>query len=301
VRHLDLVNVVLALRFEQPGFPLCLAAYTLRSVGVNMKLPDGTLVSPDLIVCRRDLELALLVEVKGGANLDDNQLGRMLAVTPEHLRDCAYLPEAECQAISVVYVCADEHRPALGARLPLDRVSLLSFDGSAFALEGVPLGDPGLAQCLTGATVPPNTPAPRIVPYDAESPDHEVALAIVPHLVSRLARGSGRITVDALVADTHYLTHHEMASTGSGGDLRGIRMLTKKVLGDLIDGELREWIEPVPKLPDWRIRAPLPVEARARSLAIQSIRRAVSRYLDRKGAGEGAQLLLPLQTSGTDE
>jgi hypothetical protein len=87
--HLDLLNVFLALRFQQPGYPDCLSrlGYLVRSIGVTILLGDGTKIAPDVVA--QQPHLTLLTEVKGGKDLDSDQLGRMLRVTPSDLQQFA--------------------------------------------------------------------------------------------------------------------------------------------------------------------------------------------------------------------
>lgn len=217
----------LALRFRQPGYPACLEdlGYLLRSIGVTMLLGDRTKVAPDVVVQRQDPDVTLLVEVKGGRDLDADQLARMQRVTPDDLRDIAHLPVRDPSAhrIHVVYVCNEECREDFATIVGARPATVVGFDGSQFRLSGATLPDPRLDACLGEATVDPAAPPLAIVPFDAESPRDEVVRSVLPQIVDALVRGVGTISVEDVVAKTHHLVHPLMRSTGSGFEAQNHR------------------------------------------------------------------------------
>lgn len=77
MNHLDLLNAVLALRFRQPGWPTVFsdAGYLVHGVGVTFKLPNGDTVTPDVLASSSARNVALLIEVKGGAGFKHDQAG----------------------------------------------------------------------------------------------------------------------------------------------------------------------------------------------------------------------------------
>ena len=109
LKHLGLVNVALALRFKQPGWPDSLhrCGYLVHAVGVRIQLPGRRTVHPDILASCPSRGFALLIEVKSGPNLSHDQLGRMRSVTPTELRDHAYLQVTDPDAynVDVVYFC----------------------------------------------------------------------------------------------------------------------------------------------------------------------------------------------------
>jgi hypothetical protein len=200
VRHLDLLNSFLALRFRQPGCPACLddLGYLVQAIGVTVKLPDGSVIVPDVVTSRTDPDLTLLVEVKSGGHVELDQLRRMLNVTPEDLRQNAYLPTRDLRShvIQVVYFCNEDHRQALEPDLRDTAVCIIGFDGERFRASGSELRDADLRAHLDGARLPAGGHPLAIIPFDDASPDEEVARAPPPcggRVASRLGHGaSGR-------------------------------------------------------------------------------------------------------------
>lgn len=293
MRHIELLNAFLALRFRQPGFPTCLSdlGYLVQSIGVTILLSDGTKVVPDVIASRRDPDMTLLVEVKGGGTPDGEQLSRMLRVSATDLRDLAHLPirEPATHKICVVYLCNEEHRTAFAEAVGHRGAAIIGFDGSRFRTSGAALADADLASCLARAEVPDSAIPINLIPYDADSPEEEVARAVIPHIVEAMIQGTGRISPDLIVSRTHHLARDAMASTGSGSELSGIVNRVKTVLEKLGSGEFAEWLERIPKQPQWSFRKALPADA-TRTREYQRLLRASERYLDAVGSGKAVQL-----------
>jgi hypothetical protein len=209
------------------------------------------------------------------------------------LRDLAYLPIRDVTAhrVHVVYFCNEELRDTFGSHVD-GHATVIGFDGSRFRFAGAALPDAKLQACLDRAEILPDVPPLGIVPFDAESPDEEIARAVIPHVVEALVQGSGTITDDLIVSKTHQLTKSAMTSTGSGSELGAIIKRTRNVLDELAAGELAPWFGRAPNQqpPVWRLLKALPTEGRTREL--QSIQRAASQYLERRGAKVGLQLPL---------
>jgi len=298
MRHLDLLNAFLALRFRQPGYPAFLEdlGYLVQSIGVSFKLPDGKTVAPDVITSQPERRVTLLVEVKSGGQIKLDQLRRMLAVTPEYLRDYAYLPvpEPDEHRVQVVYVCNEEHREELDAQISgVGPVVLLSFDGARFRVSGVALLDADLGASLADAEVAPGSPPLAIVPFDDESPDEEVARALLPHVVDAWVRGSGTVRPTELVSRTHHLVHDAMVPTGSRSELAGVEKRARQVLDALAKAELADLLEHVSSSPHaWRFRRGLPRDG-TRTRELQKLQRAAEKYLESVGSRRAVQLWLP--------
>jgi hypothetical protein len=94
--HLDLVNVALALRLRQPGWPACLAdhGYVVYAIGVTIRMPSRE-ISPDVLVSATQPSWTLLFEIKSGSQVDLSQLQRMEQTTGAELKHYAYLPIAD--------------------------------------------------------------------------------------------------------------------------------------------------------------------------------------------------------------
>jgi hypothetical protein len=164
----------------------------------------GRRLHPTFIISQPDRRLTLLVEVKGGKQVDLAQLERMLKVTPQVVRDNAYVAVAELSSyrVQVAYFCNDEHRTELQEQVANPAVSVIGFDGAGFRTSGASIVDPDLATCLAKSEVASNAAKLAIIPFDRESPDDEVARAIIPHVVNAWVAGAGTVTPDLLVSQT---------------------------------------------------------------------------------------------------
>ena len=303
-RHLDLLNTFLALRFGQPDYPRCLeeVGYLLRSIGVTMLLADGTRIAPDVVATREDPDLTLLVEVKGGRDLDMDQLARMLRATPEDLRDIAHLPvrDVSSHRVHVVYFCNEECRQGFADAVATRSASVIGFDGCRFRIAGAALPDADLEACLVGAKVNTSAVPLAIVPFDADSPREEVVRSVLPQVIDALVRGVGTISLDDVVAKTHDLVRPLMQATGSGSELPRIHDNAARVMRDLASAELSEWLEPIPKQRAWRLRKSLPTDS-TRTRELQKLRRVGEKYLEQLGSRTGVQLDLPYNATPPGE
>ncbi|HEX7671527.1 MAG TPA: hypothetical protein VF395_18165 [Polyangiaceae bacterium] len=283
------------MRFKQPGFPTCLAelGYLVQTIGVTITLADGTKVVPDVMASRHDPDLTLLVEVKSGQEMDGAQLARMLQVTAADLRDFAHLPVRDVQAhrVAIVYLCNEEHRESFAEVAARRGATILGFDGARFRTSGAALADTDLATCLARAEVDHGAIPLDLIPFDRESPEEEVARAVIPHIVEAMILGTGRISADLIVSKTHHLVRSAMESTGSGSELAEIVSRAKGVLERLATGELAEWMERIQKQPQWRFRKALPADA-TRTRELQRLQRAAEKYLEALGTGRAVQLEL---------
>lgn len=291
-RHLDLLNVFLALRFKQPGYPSCLFSgnYLIQSIGVISILSCGAKIAPDVIASRVDPDITFLVEVKGGRDFDDDQFSRMLKTSSSDLRDLVYLPirDVATHVVHLLYFCNNECAGDFVNRVGT-RASVVGFDGERFSIYGASLPDTQLADCLSSSKVLSGASPLGIVPFDGDSPDEEVARAVIPHVIEALIQGTGTVTDDLIVSKTHQVKS-AMSSTGSGSEQSDIIKRTRRVLDDLATGEFSEWIERSrnQQPPIWRFLKALSVDGRTREL--QKLQRAAYQYLERKGAKQGLQL-----------
>jgi len=295
LRHLDLLNVFLALRFKQPGYPDCLSrlGYLVHSIGVTILLGDGTRLAPDVVAQAHNL--TLLTEVKGGKELEGDQLARMNRVTPADLREFAYLPihDVSVHVVHVLYVCNEESREALTAGIGVRRATVAGFDGKRFRLSGTPLPDAALARCLEEARVNEMASPLTIVPFDDKSPEEEVAAFVVPEIIAGLVAGAGTFGPADILASTHGVVHQLTQSTGSGSERPALLKRVKTTLERLATAELAEWIERVPKQPTYRFKQDLALDPARRTRDLQRLRAATARYLGSQQQ-PGTPVQLPL-------
>lgn len=278
MNHLDLLNAVLALRFRQPGWPTIFAdaGYLVHGVGVTFKLPDGAKVAPDVLVSSRALNVALLIEVKGGASFDHEQAGRMERVTAIDLRDSAFLPIADPSSVSIglVYVCAKEHHTTFVEAASGRGGTVISFDGARFTLGGAPLPDPALADAWAAVDIAPNTPPIAIIPFDQESDAATVARVVVPEVVSFLISGAGVVTVDAILQRTHGVVQSVMQPTGSKSEWQALKKRVADFLNDAVKMELSPWLARIPQQPMWNFRNALASDQTTRTRELKSLQRS---------------------------
>jgi hypothetical protein len=294
VNHLDLLNAVLALRFRQPGWPTIFAdaGYLVHSVGVTFKLPDGTKVAPDVLVTSQTRNLALLIEIKGGAGFDHDQAGRMEQVTALDLRDSAYLSIAEPDSyrVWIVYVCAREHHAAFVQAAAMRVGTVVSFDGTGFQFGAAALPDEVLAEAWAAVNVAPGTPPLAIIPFDQESDAAMIARVVVPELVSALIRGAGVVIVDEVLQRTHHLVHSIMQPTGSKAEWQGIKKRVTELLTDAAKAELSPWLERIPQQPMWRFKSAFPADQATRTRELKNLQQATLALIERLGGVAGVQL-----------
>ncbi|HEY1691707.1 MAG TPA: hypothetical protein VGG39_06080 [Polyangiaceae bacterium] len=293
LRHLDLLNVFLALRFKQPGYPDCLSklGYLVPSVGVTFVLGDGTKLAPDVVA--QSPGLTLLTEVKGGKDLDGDQLSRMLRVTATDLRDFAYLhvPDPSAHRVHVLYVCNDECRAAIAEGLGARIATVAGFDGERFRFSGSQLPDAALSRCMADARMK-EAPPLAIVPFDAQSEEGDVAGVVIPEIVGALVAGAGTISAADILGRTHAVVGSIMQSTGAGSEHATLLRRVKNTIDRMAAGELAPWIDRVPRLPAYRFKVDLPVEPAARTRELQRIRTAAAKYLAAQQPGKQVQLPL---------
>ena len=295
MNHLDLLNAVLALRFRQPGWPTILndAGYLVHGVGVTFKLPDGKTVTPDVLASSGTRNVALLIEVKGGAGFDHDQAGRMERVTAVDLRDSAYLPIADpgSYQIGIVYMCASEHHDAfVQAATGRSAGTVISFDGTRFRFGGVALPDTLLQQVWAALEIAVDTPPLAIIPFDQDSDTPTIARALIPEVVSALISGAGVVTVDGILQRTHGIVHSVMQSTGSKSEWHAIKKRVVDFLNDASKAELSPWLARIPQQPMWNFRSAFPADQTTRTRELKNLLRSTQTLIERLGGGPAIQL-----------
>lgn len=286
--HLELLNVALTWRFKQPRWPPVLdqSAYLVHGVGLGLVLPENRRVVPDIVASCTERDISLLVEVKSGGGLDRDQLDRMLALTPEDLRDLNHITirNLTSHRVQVLYVCnsaeIDGFKIAVAGR---PRVAVVGFDGSRYTLVG-DLADRVLAEKLGEARVDPEGIPAAIVPFDHESLIAAVARHVLPEVVAALVAGSGTITSDGIVRRTHHLVYEVMRPTGATSELRQISRRVTEVLRDAANNEFMDWLERLAPDPTWRFKRALAYEPKERTRDLKALRSAADALLTRLGA-----------------
>jgi len=196
------VNAVIALC--TPGdlypAPLAQAGYRLAGVEVPVLSGDGRVVI-DCVAFRGDVNRALIVEAKSGANLDGTQATRYGLTQPDDVIRSASITvtTAGTRVIQSLYVCLAEHaaRVLLGLGKAGVEFPVLTVDEDRIVHSGAPFTDPDL-QAAFAELMPVPGPPPRFIPFDDLSPDKEVDRFVLPGLVSALSHQRPQISVPVL-------------------------------------------------------------------------------------------------------
>jgi hypothetical protein len=293
VTHLELLNVVLALRYRHPGWPTLLADCGYLVHGVGVTIAARVTISPDVLASSAERNTVLLFEVKGGSDLDMGQFRRMQQIGATDLRDFAHLPICDTSAckVGIVYFCNSEEFAAVCAAVG-GRAGVVGFDGGRFAVEGDGFPDQDLVKRLRSAAVEPGTLPPGIVPFDQHSRLGDVARVVIPELVAAMVSGSGVVTSDDILRKTHQTCHDVMRSTGSGAELSQIQRRVVDVLREAASGDFRDWLQKVPDQNMWRFVRAVSTDQAAKTRDFSALRKAANALIERLGVESGIQLSL---------
>ena len=295
VTHLELLNVVLALRFRQPGWPCLLAdnGYAVYAVGVGLTLASGERIVPDVLASRPSTTLA--IEVKSGRDVNFDQLRRMKAATPLDLRDINGIPinEPTHHQIQVVYVVNASVFDDVAGAVSDQPVAVIGVGPRGFQVTDG-LCDAALLGGLRAASLIKAPAALRVVPFDRESSLPDVAKVVLPEVIALLIQGGGTITLEGIVARTHSTVIEVMTSTGSKSEIGELRNRVADVLKDATANELADWLERVPKQPVWRFKKSLSGDQATKTRELQSLRRIGKEFIERLVGGQTQLNLLDL-------
>ena len=296
--HLELLNVVLTWRFKEPGWPAVLdeAGYLVSAVGAEFMLPDRRRkVVPDVCATCPPRGITTFIEVKSGHNAEDEQLERMLEISPSDLRDLSFLsiPRPDSHKVQILYVCNSSDLDALAAQVQGPRVAVAGFDGERWKVAG-DLVDSILGRKLRNAKVELGTDIPPLIPFDRDSPKTQIARWVVPELVGLLMQGGGAFSADGILERTHKLVLDVMRPTGPGSksELAPLRRRVAEVLNDLMTNEFSAWLERSSNEPRWHFMRNIPHEPAGRIRELRLLSRLSQRALRRLGEPPEKQLRL---------
>jgi hypothetical protein len=296
VTHLELLNVVLTWRFVQPGWPplLSQSGYLVHGVGVGLALSGGHRIVPDVFAACAERGFSLVIDVKGGGGVEGDQLERMLAMTPEDLRDLNHfrIPDPQTHRVMVLYICNAAEVEKFTGDLSGKRAAVAAFDGSRFTLNGE-LEDHELADRIANAEIAPGTVPAAFVPFDERSPRDEVARHVLPEVVAALVAGSGTITAEGIAQKTHYVVHEVMRPTGAKSELQQVQRRVATALSDAAQNEFEEWLERPTADRSWRFKKALASDPAGKIRDLKALSKAADALLTRLGASP-AQLRLRL-------
>ena len=283
--HLELLNVALTWRIEQPGWPpvLVQSGYVVHAIGVDLVLPGDRRVAPDIVATCPDRGFTVLIEIKSGKGLEKHQFERMLAITPEDLRDLNHFPirDPNHHRVQVLFVChetsIESFERTIAAR---QRVAVAGFDGRRFRLAG-DLVDNLLADSIRGIEIAEGAIPTAVLPFDHESPLAAVARHVIPVVVADLVAGASAVDSDGILRRTHSLVYTAMRPTGTKSELGLVRDRVTEVLKDAAHNELSEWLER--RTPDqtWTLKRALASDASGRTRDLKALQTAANALYER--------------------
>lgn len=210
-RSLIPVNAICAFCKKIPPWPSVLLEQGYRVGGIDhpILLPQGSVVKPDIITLSRKSNCALLWECKSGGNLEVEQfiryrqfLDRVTAKDIQRVTGIQF-PDPQTAYIQVVYCFLEEAVPRI-----------LKFFGSESRIPVVSLGqttrsvagdfhDAELNRAFrAGFTTPPIQQVPWLVVADAQTTAGELALYLLPTVVTLIVRQTQRASITDLLSQT---------------------------------------------------------------------------------------------------
>ena len=210
-RSLIPVNAICAFCKKIPPWPTVLFEHGYRVAGIDhpVLIPPASVVKPDVITLSRKSNCALLWECKSGGNLEVDQFDRyrqfLDCVTAKDIQRVTGIqfPDPETAHIQVAYCFLQEAIPRI-----------LEFFGSERRIPVVSLGqttrsvagdfhDVALNQAFrTGFTTPPIEQVPWLVVADSQTTDGELALYLLPTVVTLIVRQTERASINDLLSQT---------------------------------------------------------------------------------------------------
>lgn len=203
--NLLMVNLWIGLCRGVAGLPPSIRqlGYEDKWIEQRIVIAKDVRVKPDFIMASKQLSHCAVFEWKSGANTESKQLERYARVQTNHLIRFAYLDTSECSSHEVIIVGKEEYS---------DRLQIgLKENGHVFPLLQV--GPSGLARVMNdflceelASVFNPDLEIDwgkvptSFIPFDAESPDWEVAEQAVRHVVSHMMKRSPRIQLKQLAS-----------------------------------------------------------------------------------------------------
>ena len=245
-RSLIPVNAICAFCKKIPPWPSVLLEHGYRVAGIDhpILLPPASLVKPDVITLSRKSNCALLWECKSGGNLDLDQLGRyrelLDCVTAKDIQRITGIqfPDPETAHVQVTYCFLQEAIPRI-----------LGFFGSEHRIPVVSLGqttqsvagdfyDVELNQAFrAGFVTPPVQQVPWLFVADAQTTDGELALYLLPTVVTLIVKQTERTSIIDLLGQT--FLDWQCISLETRGVLKD---KATRVLKDVCEAEFKEHV-----------------------------------------------------------
>lgn len=209
------LNAVLALLRGDAGWPA-----PLREQGLaceRLELPVTTsegVVVIDVLAHTEPCQLIVPIEAKGGGNVEDDQAAKYLLATPKDVAAIVTMRGYSDQTVlAPLVVCFEEHDARIRLGLAKAETSRGSAEGDedmqpdALRRFSVLKISPDRAQLVAPAASPLQSfdvsvpgPPPRIIPFDAESPDDVLSEPLLAAVVAAMSAGKERVAVTDLLA-----------------------------------------------------------------------------------------------------
>ena len=210
-RSLIPVNAICAFCKKIPPWPTVLFEHGYRVAGIDhpVLIPPAFVVKPDVITLSRKSNCALLWECKSGGNLEVDQFNRYRQfldfVTAKDIQRVTGIqfPDPETAHIQVAYCFLQEAIPRVlelfGSEQRIPVVSL----GQTTRSDAGDFHDEALNQAFrAGFTTPPIEQVPWLVVADSQTTDGELALYLLPTVVTLMVRQTERASIDDLLTQT---------------------------------------------------------------------------------------------------
>jgi hypothetical protein len=218
--------------------------YRVAGIDHPILLAPASLVKPDVITLSRKSNSALLWECKSGANLELDQferyrqfLDRVTAKDVQRVTGIQF-PDPGTAHIQVAYCFFEGAIPRvlefLGSERRIPVVSL----GPTTRSRGGDFDDVALNQAFrAGFTTPPVEQVPWLVVADAQTADGDLALYLLPSVVSLIVRQTERCSINDILSYTFLDWQCVSLETR-----RALREKAARVLGDVCEAEFREHV-----------------------------------------------------------
>lgn len=198
-RTLSVVNALVGFSKQDPTWPRPLHDLGYALWRLERKVGHCT---PDVMFSDRARNRALLIEIKLGHNLREDQHAAYLAITPDDLKHAGYASlDWQGFIFSGMYVTTGDYSERLGIGLDTHGdYPLLVFDEDVALLTRQDLADQELQTLLAGGISLEGLDIPRgYMPFDCESDDLEVLSDLLPRLLSCLRDGKTTSTLEELI------------------------------------------------------------------------------------------------------
>jgi hypothetical protein len=194
--NLKILNLLLSISDASSDTPDVFRArgYQVEVVEPVIELSDGHICNPECLLVSRQLKGTIAVESKSGTGSSEDQLDRYEKLDKRDLLKAGLWEIKDALAtVDKLFIC-----PAEDAERQIDQLNKVNSSFSVLAYESVDgllqlmrgnLSDSGLNSALRAGISVPWPPSPHdYIPFDANSSDIEIAVAIAPSMTAHALR-----------------------------------------------------------------------------------------------------------------